>query len=100
MFTLQLPCGQMLPSQCAFQAAGGAHLAVIYDHRPKLFLGLCIVEGPPGLPDLDQQRLPPAEVFPEPVINVLGLHVPQALVLKPDLQVKAQPPTAARLLVL
>ena len=97
-FTLDWTCGEQgsyrsFPAgrgrvMAALQEAGGAYLAVIYHHRPKLFLGLCVVEGSSGLPYLDQESLPLVEIFPEPVIDVLGLHVPQALILKPDLQMK------------
>lgn len=66
VFTLQLPCGQMLPSQCAFQAAEAGLPCVIYDHGPNstfLVSALSRKESRAFL-ILDQQRLPPAEVFP------------------------------------
>lgn len=67
-----------------------AHLAVVDDDRAKLLLGLRVVKGPAGLPDLNQESLPLVEIFPESVIDVLSLHVPQTLVLKPNLQTGAQ----------
>lgn len=66
---------------------GGAHLAVIYDYWPKLLLGFRVVKSSSGLPYLHQESLPFVEIFSESVVDVFGLHVPQALVLKPDLQV-------------
>lgn len=41
-----------------------AHLAVIYHHRTKLFLGFRIVKGSSGFPYLDQESLPLVEIFP------------------------------------
>lgn len=73
-----------------FQQASRAHLAVIYDHGPKLFLGFRIVKGPSGLPYLNQESLPLVEVFPESVIDIFSLHIPQALVLEPNLQTRTQ----------
>lgn len=40
------------------------HLAVIYHHWSKLFLGFRIVEGPSSFPYLDQESLPLVEIFP------------------------------------
>lgn len=61
------------------------YLAIVYDNRTKLLPRLCIVKSPSGFTNLDQEGLPLVEVFPEAVINVLSLHVPQALVLQPYL---------------
>lgn len=61
------------------------YLAIVNDHRAKLFPGLGIVECASGFADLHQQSLPFVEVFTKAVINVLCLHVPQTLVLEPHL---------------
>lgn len=61
------------------------YLAVVDDRRSKLFPRLCVVKGSTCFADLDQQGLPLGEVFTQTVVDVLSLHVPQALVLEPNL---------------
>lgn len=61
------------------------YLAIVDDHWSKLFSSLSIVKGSPSFANLDQQGLPLCEVFTKTVVNVFSLHVPQALVLQPNL---------------
>lgn len=61
------------------------YLSVVNDNRSELFSCLCIVKGSTCFADLDQQCLPLGEVFTQTVVDVLSLHVPQALVLQPHL---------------
>ena len=64
---------------------GRPYLAIVDDDGTELLPGLGVVEGAAGLADLDQQGLPLGQVFTQAVVDVLCLHVPQALVLQPDL---------------
>lgn len=61
------------------------YLAIVDDHRAKLLPGLGVVEGAPGFADLHQQGLPLVQVFAQAVVDILSLHVPQTLVLEPNL---------------
>lgn len=61
------------------------YLSIINDHRSKLLPGLCVVKGSTSFANLDKQRLPLGEIFAQPIVDVLSLHVPQALVLQPHL---------------
>lgn len=63
----------------------GHYLSIVNDRRSKLFPGLCIVKGSPSFANLDKQGLPLGEIFTKPIVDVLSLHVPQALVLQPHL---------------
>ncbi len=65
-------------------------LAVVYDGRPELLPGLCVVKRASSFTDLHQQRLPLVEIFSQTVVDVLGLHVPQTLVLEPYLTEQTQ----------
>ncbi len=65
-------------------------LAVVYDGRPELLPGLCVVKRASSFTDLHQQRLPLVEIFSQTVVDVLGLHVPQTLVLEPHLTEQTQ----------
>lgn len=62
------------------------YLSIVNDNGSELFSCLCIVKGSTCFADLDQQRLPLGEVFAQTVVDVLSLHVPQALVLQPHLE--------------
>lgn len=61
------------------------YLSVVDDNGSEVFPCLCIVKGSTCFADLDQQCLPLGEVFAQTVVDVLSLHVPQALVLQPHL---------------
>lgn len=73
---------------------GYHYLAIVNDHRPKLLACLSIVKGSAGFTDLDQQGLPLGKVFTQTVVDVLSLHVPQALVLQPHLEADNQEKSA------
>lgn len=62
------------------------YLSIVNDHWSKLFPGLCVVKGSTSFANLDKQGLPLGEVFAQPIVDVLSLHVPQALVLQPHLE--------------
>lgn len=62
------------------------YLSIVDDNRSELFPCLGIVKGSTCFADLDQQCLPLGEVFAQTVVDVLSLHVPQALVLQPHLE--------------
>lgn len=68
----------------------GLDFAVVDDDWTELLPGLGIIEGSSGFPDLDQERLPLVEVLSQAVVDVLGLHVPQTLVLQPHLEWEEQ----------
>ena len=69
-----------------WRGSSGCYLAVVNDYRAKLLASLSVVEGPTGLADLHQQSLPLGQVLSQAVVDVLSLHVPQALVLQPHLE--------------
>lgn len=62
------------------------YLSIVDDNGSKLFPRLCIVKGSTCFSDLDQQCLPLGEVFTQTIVDILSLHVPQALVLQPHLE--------------
>lgn len=67
------------------RTVGCYYLSIVNDHRSELFPCLCIVKGSTCFTDLDKQGLPLGEIFAQTIIDVLSLHVPQALILQPYL---------------
>ncbi len=65
-------------------------LAVVDDDRPEVLPCFCVVKRASSFADLHQQRLPLVEIFSQTVVDVLGLHVPQTLVLEPHLTEQTQ----------
>lgn len=70
------------------KAVSQYYLAIVNDRRSKLFASLSIVKGSTGFADLNQQGLPLGEVFTKTVVDVFSLHVPEALILQPDLEIR------------
>lgn len=64
---------------------GCHYLSIVNDHRSKIFPSLCVVKGSTCFANLDEQGLPLGEIFAQTIVDVLSLHVPQALVLQPHL---------------
>lgn len=62
-----------------------SHLAIVYDDRSKLLSGFCIVKCSSSLSYLNQKGLPLIQVFSKTVVYIFSLHIPQTLVLQPNL---------------